>query len=178
MQPSHLVVGHITKPHGTKGEVFVWPLTDSTQQVFGEGRSLWLGDEHGALSAESSDQLVVESVREFKRGLLVKFERHDDRNAVEQYAQRYLLVPVEELAPLEADEVYYHQLLGLSVVTREGQDVGKVQEVYETHPAHLLEVKGESGKIHLIPFADRIVKKVDVDAGQIVIAPTPGLLDI
>jgi ribosomal 30S subunit maturation factor RimM len=53
-----------------------------------------------------------------------------------------------------------------------------VREVYETHPAHLLEVKGEDGKLHLIPFADRIVKKVDVESGLIVIKPTPGLLEI
>jgi 16S rRNA processing protein RimM len=177
MQPTHLVVGHITKPHGTKGEVFVWPLTDNVQQVFEEGRSLQLGDEHGALSKDAGE-LMIESTREFKRGVLVKFVRHDDRSSVEEYAQRYLLAPIDELAPLEEDEVYYHQLLGLKVVTREGQYVGRVQEVFETYPAHLLEVKSDDGRVHLIPFADRIVKKVEVAAGQIVIAPTPGLLDI
>ena len=177
MQPTHLVVGHITKPHGTKGEVFVWPLTDNVQQVFEEGRSLQLGDEHGALS-EDAGELTIESTREFKRGVLVKFARHDDRDSVEEYAQRYLLAPIAELAPLEEDEVYYHQLLGLKVITREGQYVGRVQEVFETYPAHLLEVKSDDGRVHLIPFADRIVKKVEVEAGQIVIAPTPGLLDI
>lgn len=178
MQPTHLVVGHITKPHGTKGEVFVWPLTDNVEQVFAEGRELRLGDTNGVLSSEAVELLTIESAREFKRGVLVKFVRHDDRNSVEAYAQRYLLSPIDELAPLEADEVYYHQLLGLNVVTKEGQDVGRVQEVYETYPAHLLEVKGDDGRLHLVPFADRIVKKVDVEAGQIVIAPTPGLLDI
>jgi 16S rRNA processing protein RimM len=176
MQPTHLVVGHITKPHGTKGEVFVWPLTDHVQQVFDQGRTLQLGDERGALG--EGESLVIESTREFKRGVLVKFTGHDDRDSVEEYAQRYLLAPIEELAPPEEDEVYYHQLLALKVVTREGQYVGRVQEVYETYPAQLLEVKSDDGRIHLIPFADRIVKKVDVDAGQIVIAPTPGLLDI
>jgi len=178
MQPTHLVVGHITKPHGTKGEVFVWPLTDNVQQVFGAGHALELGDEHGALRDEGGESLTIESTREFKRGVLVKFAGHDDRTAVEGYAQRYLLAPIDQLAPLEADEIYYHQLLGLKVVTREGQYVGRVQEVYETYPAHLLEVKGDDGRLHLIPFADRIVKQVDVEAGQIVIAPTPGLLDI
>jgi len=177
MQPSHLVVGHITKPHGTKGEVFVWPLTDNVQQVFEEGRSLQLGDEHGALSKDAGE-LMIESTREFKRGVLVKFTGHDDRTSVEEYAQRYLLAPIAELAPLAEDEVYYHQLLGLKVITREGQYVGRVQEVFETYPAQLLEVKSDDGRVHLIPFADRIVKKVEVEAGQIVIAPTPGLLDI
>jgi 16S rRNA processing protein RimM len=178
MQPTHLVVGHVTKPHGTKGEIFVWPLTDNMDEVFAEGRALLVGDQQGALDPEYADPVIVETTRPFKRGLLVKLAGRDDRDAVEELAQRYLLAPLEALKPLEEDEVYYHQLLGMQVVTSEGQVVGGVREVYETYPAHMLEVKSDEGKVHLIPFADRIVKKVDVENGQIVIKPTPGLLDI
>ena len=177
MQPTHLVVGHITKPHGTKGELFVWPLTDNLEEVFADGRSLLLGDEHGALD-EDGASLTIESTREFKRGLLVKFEGRADRNSVDDLAQRYLLAPVSELGSPEEGEVYYHQLLGMRVVTADGETVGQVQEVFETHPAHLLEVKSEQGKVHLVPFAERIVKKVDVERGEVVIKPPPGLLDI
>jgi len=178
MHPTHLVVGHITKPHGTKGELFIWPLTDHVEEVFADGRSLLVGDNSGNLDNEYDGPLVVESTRAFKRGLLVKFVGRSDRNDVDDLAQRYLLAPVEELPPPEEDEVYYHQLLGMKVVTADGQAVGSVREVYDTHPAHLLEVKTEAGKVHLIPFAERIVKKVDVAIGEIVIKPPPGLLDI
>jgi 16S rRNA processing protein RimM len=176
-QPTHLVVGHITKPHGTKGEVFVWPLTDSVDAVFADDNELLLGDEHGKLDAEGAS-LVVESTRGFKRGLLVKFRGMSDRNDVEELYNRYLLVSIDQVAPREDDEVYYHELLGMQVVTNEEQVVGEVREVYETEPAHLLEVKGEGGKIHLIPFAERIVKQVDAAARRIVIKPPPGLLDL
>jgi 16S rRNA processing protein RimM len=176
-QPTHLVVGHITKPHGTKGEVFVWPLTDSVDAVFAADRALLVGDEHGGLDAEH-ESLVVESTRDFKRGLLVKFRGKADRNAVDDLGNRYLLVPIEQVGPRAEDEVYYHELLGMQVVTREGETVGEVSEVYETEPAHLLEVKDSSGKVHLIPFAERIVKQVDAASRQIVIKPPPGLLDL
>lgn len=178
MQPTHLVVGHVTKPHGTKGELFVWPLTDNVEQVFAEGRTVLVGDTNGNLDEAFGPPIEIESVREFKRGVLVKFAGRHDRDAVEDLAQRYLLLPVEQLPPPEEDEVYYHQLLGMEVVTKDGQHVGSVKEVYETYPAHLLEVKTDSGKVHLVPFAERIVKKVDVEARQIVIAPPPGLLDM
>lgn len=178
MQPTHLVVGHVSKPHGTKGELFIWPLTDNVDEVFAAGRSLLVGDAAGNLDAEYTEPLVVEGTRPFKRGVLVKVEGRDDRNAVEEFAQRYVLAPVEELAPLAEDEVYYHQLLGMKVVTNEGQAVGSVREVYETYPSHMLEVKNAEGKIHLVPFAERIVKKVDTENGEIVIKPPPGLLDL
>ena len=177
MQPTHLVVGHITKPHGTKGEVFVWPLTDRVDDVYAPGQSLLIGDEHGQLDADAGE-LTVEGTRDFKRGLLVRFDGLEDRNAVEDLGNRYLLVPITEVPPRDEDEVFYHELLGMQVVTSEGVTVGVVREVYETEPAHLLEVAGEHNKTHLIPFADRIVKKVDQDARRLVIKPPPGLLDL
>jgi 16S rRNA processing protein RimM len=145
--------------------------------VYASSHEVLVGDEHGKLDPEGG-ALVVESAREFKRGLLVKFRGRGDRNAVEALGNRYLLVPIEQVEPRAADEVYYHELLGMRVVTREGEEIGEVSEVYETEPAHLLEVKGSGGRVHLIPFAERIVKQVDAEARQIVIKPPPGLLEL
>lgn len=175
-RPEHLVVGHVSKAHGTKGDLFVWPLTDRIDDVFEVGRMLQIEpDEEEGEAGDSA--LVIESVRPFKRGLLVKFEGLDDRDAVEALAQRYLRIPMTEAAPLEEGEVFYHQLIGLEVVTAEGERVGKVREVYDTGPTHLLEVRTGSGQV-LIPFTERVVKKVDVEGGLMTIKPPPGLLDI
>ncbi|MBI4410497.1 MAG: 16S rRNA processing protein RimM, partial [Gemmatimonadetes bacterium] len=176
-EPEHLVVGHVSKPHGTRGEVFVWPLTDRPEVIFAYDAEVLLGGEQGQ-PGEAPETLRVERSRPFKRGLLIKFDGYDDRSAVEPFAQRYLLVPLARLEPLAEDEVYYHQLLGAEVVTVEGERVGRVREVYETKPAHLLEVKSEDGKLHLVPYSERIVKKVDREARRIVIKPPPGLLEL
>lgn len=175
-EPEYLVVGQVTKPHGTKGEVFVWPLTEDPEDIFAVGEELILGDAEGGVGEEPLT-VQVEQVREFKRGLLVKLVGYADRTAVTPLGGRYLLVPVDRLAPLEEGEVYYHQLLGLEVVTVDGEVVGRVREVYETEPAHLLEVKGPE-KLHLIPFVQRIVKEIDLEAGRMVINPPPGLLEL
>jgi len=175
-EPEHLIVGQISKPHGTRGEVLIWPLTDDVAEVFAPGRELLLGDEEGGL-AEDARGLVVETVRPYRQGILVRFEGLPDRTAVEPLAGRYLLLPIEELRPLEEGEVYYHQLLGAEVVTVDGETVGRVREVYEAAPADLLEVKGP-GKTHLIPFVERIVRRVDVESKRIVIEPPPGLLEL
>ncbi|MFS8638758.1 MAG: ribosome maturation factor RimM [Gemmatimonadota bacterium] len=175
-EPDHLVVGHISRPHGIRGEVLVSPLTDEVEDVYEPGRELRLGDEEGELDADAPP-LVVERWRPYRQGLLVKFEGYDDRTSVEPLAKRYLLAPIESLRPLEEGEVFYHQLLGCEVVTVEGEVVGRVREVYEVEPADLLDVKGD-GRSVLIPFVERIVEEVDVEAGRIVINPPPGLLDL
>lgn len=175
-EPEFLVVGHLTKPHGIKGDIALRPLTDRPDEVYSPGREVRLGDRQGELPP-GARTLTVEWSRRHKRGLLVKFEEVPDRTTAERLAGRYLLVAIEELAPAEEGEVFYHQLLGAEVVTTDGDPVGRVREVYETEPTHLLEVEGD-GKRHLVPFADSVVRQVDVESRRIVIEPPEGLLEM
>ena len=146
-------------------------------QVFEPGREVQV-EESDDPAAETYDTLTIESVRPFKRGLLVKFVGLDDRPDVDGLAQRYLQIPIGAVLPLEEGEVFYHQLIGLEVVTADGETVGKVREVYETGPTHLLEVRRVAGGQVLIPFTERVVRKVDVEGGTMTIKPPPGLLDM
>jgi 16S rRNA processing protein RimM len=171
------VVGHITRAHGTKGEVFVWLLTDRPDGVFSEGETVWLGDTEGGLG-EDAIPLEVERARPFKRGLLVGFQGYPDRNAVEPFAGRYLLRPRESLESPEPGEFYYHQLLGLRVETVDGVTIGRVREVFELDPTDMLDVVDDEGKSRLIPFAERLVRQVDMAGGRLLIEPPAGLLDL
>lgn len=176
-EPERLVVGHVSKPHGNRGEVFVWPLTDRPEEVFATGRSLLLGDEEGEVE-DGAPELVVEASRAFKRGMLVRLRGVESRESAEALARRYLLAPLEVLDPLAEGEVFYHQLLGAVVDTIAGERVGTVREVYETEPAHLLEVESPEGRRHLIPFTERVVRLVDREGRRVVIDPPAGLLEI
>jgi 16S rRNA processing protein RimM len=175
--PDLLVVGQITKAHGTRGEVFVALLTDHADAVFAPGQQLLLGDEEGAADEEAR-VVVVESVRAFKRGVLLKLETVDDRDTADAFARRYLLLPLAALPPLEPDEVFYHELLDMRVDTIDGQHVGRVQEVFETEPHHLLEVVADDGRSRLIPFAERIIREIDREQRRLVIDPPAGLLEL
>lgn len=175
-RPEWLVVGQITKAHGTKGEVLVWPLTDSPDAVFVEGARLLAGDRDGN-PGDEPEWLEIETVRPYRRGVLVRFEGVFDRSGTEPLLRRYVLVESERVPPLEEGEVFYHQLLGAEVVTVDGERVGAVREVFETQPAHLLEVKGERGT-HLIPFTKQVVREVDADGRRVVIDPPEGLLEL
>lgn len=175
--PSHLIVGHVTKPHGTRGEVFVWPLTDHPERVFAAENDLLLGDAEGELGGDP-EVVTVERSRSFKRGLLLKFDELERREDVEDMSGRYLLVPLDALDPLEEGEVFYHQLLGSRVETPDGQTIGVVREVFDTKAGHLLDVEHESGKRHLLPFVEQMIRAVDRENGRIVVEPPPGLLDL
>jgi len=174
--PDYLVVGHLAKAHGNRGELLVRLLTDEPEQVFDAGARVILGDEKGELGG-SPRELEVEAGRLYKKGWLLKLAGIEDRTQAESLAGRYLLVPMDERGGLAEGEYYYHQLLGLEVETVDGRPVGRVREVYETEPHHMLEVKGPDG-VHLVPFRKEVIRTVDLERARLVIDPPEGLLEL
>jgi 16S rRNA processing protein RimM len=174
--PDFLVVGHVAKPHGTRGELFVQPLTDHPGDVFVPGVVLRPADAAGALPDPDLPPLRIDSVRPFQRGWLVGFGGFEDRSAADLMRGRYLLIERARLPPLAEGEVFLHQLLGLEVLTVQGKRVGEVIEVYEMRPADLLEVRTERGTV-LIPYLETVVREVDVAGGRLVVDPPEGLLE-
>jgi len=175
-EPDVLAVGRVTKAHGTKGELFVWPLTDDAAEVFVEGRVLQCGGEDGV--AGEAGTLRVARARGFKRGLLVLFEGIADRDAAERYSGCYLFAPRDVLAPPAEGEVYYHELVGLAVETIAGLHVGTVRQVFEMRPADQLEVVAEDGTCRFVPLMRPIVQEIDLERGRVLIDPPPGLLEL
>ena len=176
-EPPYLVVGHLNKAHGTKGEIFVGPLTDHPEGTIAPGVILYLADQAGAQPDPQLPSVSILAVRPFRRGFLLRVDGVETRDEAEALADRYVLRPREELEVLEEGEVFYHQLLGMKVLTTDGEELGEIVEVYELRPADLLEVKGPS-KTHVIPFLASIVKEVDTEAATMVIDPPEGLLDL
>lgn len=170
-------MGHINKPHGTRGEVFVWLLTDHPDQVFAPGATLQTAGADGRTPDPALAPLSVRTVRPFRRGLLVGFEGVPGRSEAEALRDRYLLTPFDEVRPAEEDELFYHEVLGMKVETQSGEPLGEVVELYELRPAHMLEVRGPTG-MRLIPFTARVLVSVDREARRMVIDPPPGLLDL
>ncbi|MDH5589794.1 MAG: ribosome maturation factor RimM [Gemmatimonadota bacterium] len=175
--PSYLVVGFLGKPHGTHGEFLATLLTDHPESVFAPGVVLYLGRGDDDEPNPDLPPLTVTEARPVQRGCIVAFSGIEDRNEAEAYQGCYLFRPVAELAPLEEDEVFYHQLLGMRVVTVDGSEVGTVTEVFDTAPSDLIQVSDGEREV-LIPFQRRIVTDVDIEAGVLVIDPPEGLLDL
>ena len=174
--PQHLVVGHLNKSHGTKGEVFIWPLTDHPESTFASGVDLYLGDANGDLPTDPPT-LRIEASRAYRSGFLVRFEGVEDRRGMEDLLGRYVMRAMEQLEELEEGETFYHELLGMEVVTIEGEPIGEVIEIYELKPADLLEIRGPE-KTFMIPYISAMVQSVSVADNRIVLDPPPGLLEV
>ncbi|HEY3933172.1 MAG TPA: ribosome maturation factor RimM [Gemmatimonadales bacterium] len=170
--PPPIVVGRVRKPHGLKGEVAIFPLTDDPAAVFTVGRAVQLRDLAGDLVGEAT----IEVARIYHRECLVKFRGHDRREAVEGYRQLFVAVPRNELAPLADGEVYQQELLGWSVRDESGEPLGIVSEVYDLPQGPTIEVQGQQREF-LLPFRGEYVKTVDRAERKLVVVVPEGLLD-
>jgi 16S rRNA processing protein RimM len=111
--------------------------------------------------------------------LLMAFEDYDDRTSVEAMEGASLYCNEDELLPLEEEEFWVSDLVGMQVFTTDGASVGKVISIISTG-SDLLEVKGEGstdGKTILIPFVKNIVPVVDMKKQRIEVVDIPGLLE-
>ena len=171
-----LVVGRLRKPHGLKGDVTLFPLTDTPEAVFVAGRRLDLVDVAGTVVG---GPLVVERSRAYHREWLVKFEGLDSRTALDQMpALRgvFLAAPAEELGAPDEDEVYYHELVGFAVQLEDGTPVGIVSDFYELPSGLTLEVQGPKREF-LLPFVKEFIGPIDREARPIAIRPPEGLIE-
>ncbi|MFF5209873.1 ribosome maturation factor RimM [Streptosporangium sp. NPDC000396] len=164
-----LVVGRIGRPHGLRGDVSVEVRTDDPEKRFAPGATL-------ATDPASAGPLVVQSRRWHSGILLVRFEGVSDRNRAEELRGTTLVIDSADIPlPDDPDEFYDHQLIGLAVVTPEGEQVGEVSDVLH-HGQDLLVVRRGAGEVY-VPFVKALVPVIDLDKGILVVDGPPGLLD-
>ncbi|MGZ3367012.1 MAG: ribosome maturation factor RimM, partial [Caulobacteraceae bacterium] len=87
-------------------------------------------------------------------------------------AMRGLLlhVPREALPEPEEDEFYLTDLIGLSVVTPEGQALGKVKAVQDFGAGDILEIDpGRGAATWYLPFTRECVPEVDIAGGKVTV---------
>jgi len=182
-EPEYAIVGLIRKAQGIRGEVVVEPLTDKPDVVFASGSRVFAGTATGDLAiardvrgVEEPPTLTVSESKPFKKGLIVQFEELRDRDSAELWRGRYLLAPFSELPPLQGDEVYLHDLVGMRAVNAAGDELGTVTTFYELPQGVVLDVQTARGSV-LVPYRPEIIVRTDIDARNVVINDTLGFMD-
>ena len=179
----YAIVGLIRKAQGIRGEVVVEPLTDKPDVIFASGSRVFAGTRSGALApardvrgVEEVPTLTISSSKPFKKGLIVQFEELRDRDSADLWRGRYLLAPFAELPPLEQDEVYLHDLIGMRVVSTTGEQLGTVTTFYELPQGLVLDIQTARATV-MVPYRPEVVVRTDIEQRTIVIDEKLGLMD-
>lgn len=154
-------MGRVTALFGVKGWVKVYSDTESRGDIL-QYDPWHIG--RGAAWAEAH----VEEGHLHGKTVVAKLAGVDDRDEAALLVGSEVAVDRGQLAPLEEDEYYWVDLIGLRVRTLEGQDLGRVARMMATGANDVMVVQGDRER--LIPFVEgQVVKDVDLDRGLVVV---------
>jgi 16S rRNA processing protein RimM len=164
-----IAVGEIVGAFGIRGELKALPATDFPER-FTQTQTLYLGDAH--------TPHTVESARQHQRLVLLKLQGVDDMTTAQRLRGTTLWIPAAERMPLDADQFYLHDVVGLRVEHVNGQPLGKVVDFITGGGNDLFVIRAvPSGREVLLPAVREFVRELDIPAGVLRVDPIPGLFD-
>lgn len=167
----YLRVGVISNTHGVRGEVKIFPTTDDISR-FKKLKQCVIDTGREQVAVE------VESCKFFKQTPILKFKSIDTLNDVERYKGKDLLVNREHAVKLKKNEFFIVDLIGLRVVSDEGQEIGVLTDVLQTGANDVFVVKTDEGDEVLIPYIEQCVPEIHPETGKVTVHLLPGLLDL
>jgi 16S rRNA processing protein RimM len=188
--PSWIVLAHLLRPQGRKGEVLAELFTDFPER-FDDQRRVFLappgfnGEEAEARSAEVVSFWLPVGRNEGR--VVLQFAGVETISEAESIAGKDVIVPHDERLPLDEESVYISELIGCTVydgVT----PVGVVEDVQFAMSADggrrlddaapLLAVASPDGDEILIPFAKAFLVAVNTEAKRIDMTLPTGLVEV
>ncbi|TBX43886.1 ribosome maturation factor RimM [Lactiplantibacillus paraplantarum] len=169
-------VGTLVNTHGIRGEVKVVVVTDFPEERFKVGQQLFLFKSPDATTGGVT--VTITKSREQKGLYFLTFKGFDNINDVERYKGWTIKVPAEALHDLPAGEYYYHQIVGLQVVTTADEPLGTIKEILSPGANDVWVVQREHGQSDvLLPKIPQVIKNVDLATGVVTVELMEGLID-
>ena len=162
-------IGQIVNTNGLKGVVKVKPFTDDIKE-FETFKNIYL---------QKKAELVefkIESVRYAKNMVFLKLKGIDTIEEAESLRNFYIKVDRDALPELEENSYYIVDLLECNVVTIDGENLGKMDDIFNTGSNDVYVVKNEEGKQILLPAIKEVIKDVDIPNKKITVKLMEGLI--
>lgn len=166
-----VLLGKIIATHGVKGQLRVFLFSGEFSSIAGLDTIMVKAPSSGMETFE-----VAAAVRHGKKVLLT-LKNYDNVNAVLHLVGRELYVERDQLPELPDGEYYWRDLVGLRVVTDQGEMLGTLTEIIATGSNDVYVVQGRERE-YLIPALEEVVLEVNLDDGVMKVSPPEGLFDL
>lgn len=164
MSDALLLVGRVAGAFGIKGEVRITSFTADPMALV---------DYKTLLREDGSPGLTLTGGRVAKGGVVVRAKEIETREQAEAARGLRLYIPRDLLPePDDEDEFYVADLVGLDVVSVEGEALGRVKSVHDFGAGDLLEIEPAQGPSWWLPFTREAVPEVSI-ADRRVVAVKP-----
>jgi 16S rRNA processing protein RimM len=157
------LVGVIVGSHGTHGETKIQSHSDNPRR-FLSGNTL----------ISNGETLTIETSRQHKGHIIVKFEGVNSMNHAKTLIGRSLEIPIRFISRLEPDNYYYYEIIGLNVWTSDSRYIGTVAEILSTGSNDVY-IARDTEKDTMIPALKPVIKIVNLEHGYMVVELPDGL---
>ena len=170
--PDYLLIGEILRPHGVRGELRTKILTDYPERIT-KLNTVFLGR---SIKSSKKKPYKINFMRMHKGYGLISLDGINSRDDAERLRGLFVMISIEDAIPLDDDEIYLYQLIGLTVKTESGQNLGTISEVLETGANDVYIIDSNLYGEILIPVTEETIIETNVDNGFILVSPPEGLL--
>jgi 16S rRNA processing protein RimM len=163
-------IGRLGRTHGVQGEINLDGTSLTPLELHAVKRFVWR--RRGA----AERVLTLVAARPALARVLVRFEGVTVREQAAELTNGELWAGREQLPDPGPGTAYTFQLIGLRVETAEGRLLGTIEGVVTAGAQPVYLVQGE--RELMVPAAPGVVKRVDFEAGLMVVDLPPGLEDL
>ncbi len=157
MASERIILGKVAGVYGVRGWVKIFSETQPKENIF--SYSPW----QIKLNGQWQTIKVIEG-KPHGKGLVAHLSSYDDRELAKQLTGADIAIDKTQLQAAEEGEYYWADMIGLKVVTLDGDELGCVDHLFETGANDVVVVKGERER--LIPFVQgQYIHSVDFEAG-------------
>lgn len=165
-----LEIGKIINTHGLRGDVKVISWTDTPEDFENIKKAcVKKGGEEISLN--------ISYVKYQKNNLIIKFKEINSIEEAETFKNLILRAEKGELPPLPEGVYYIADLIGCLVEDTEGNNKGKVIDVFSAGAGNVYEVQAENGKKNYLPANEGTIISTDIENKKIIMDIPDGLED-
>ena len=161
---NNVAVGLVLGVHGSQGQVRVRVHSDAPHR-FDPGQTIYW---------EDTPLRITETLSRPPNRVILRFEGINSPAAARPLFGQWLTVPRDAVDTLPEGEYFHFQLIGLRVITVEGEALGEVSEIIETGSNDVYVVNGPAGQV-LIPAIASVVQQVDLGNGVMTVRLMEGM---
>lgn len=172
---ARILIGNVYKPHGVKGEVKVFPETDDPNRFLGL-KTVYIGKE---VALAKTFQVQTARLQKTAKHTFVLLGLEGVKSPEDAELIKGNAVYADQMAlpPLEENEFFLDDLLGMNVQTEEKEMIGTVVEWMES-PAHdIMVVQRKQKQDALIPIIPEFLVNIDAENQLVTIRTIEGLID-
>lgn len=166
----YVYIGRVANTHGVRGDIKVFPTTDDPQR-FKKLKKVIIEDARGG-----EQTYHISGVKYVNKFVVLNLKEIEDMDSALRLKQGIVKIDRKHALPLEEDEYYIQDLMGMEVFLEDGEKLGDLREVLFTGANDVYIVDLLDGGEVLLPAIRQCVLDINVKKNKMVVHVMEGLM--